>query len=106
MAVKKRKPRQPRAPARRRNPQPRAPGRHRKGLKRGKGWDDFVKGFTAPIMSAVDVVRGDYGSAAKRFTDLGPILSQGFTGRGLAYGGGLPQIHRMHMIRPMTHRLM
>ena len=60
----------------------RAPVRRRR-VKRGRGWDDFVAGFSAPIMATVDALQGNYGSAAKRFTDLGPRLSQGFTGRGL-----------------------
>jgi hypothetical protein len=58
----------------------------RRRVKRGRGWDDFVAGFTAPIMATVDAIQGNYGSAAKRFTDLGPRLAQGFNGRGMRRG--------------------
>lgn len=59
----------------------RAKAAKRRG-KRGKGWDDFAAGFMAPINAVGDVFQGDLAGAAKRFTDLGPRLAQGFTGNG------------------------
>lgn len=60
----------------------RAPIRRRRGVKRGKGFSDFLAGFSAPIRATIDVLQGNPGAAVKRFTDLAPLLSQGFTGRG------------------------
>lgn len=76
--------------------------------KRGKGWSDFVAGFTAPIRATVDVLQGNYGAAAKRFTDLGPLLSQGFTGRGarVTRGRGLGRGLRGYGLRGGVYRVL
>lgn len=50
--------------------------------KRGKGWSDALAGMWAPVKAAYFLAKGDIGGVEKAFTDLGPRLSQGFTGKG------------------------
>jgi hypothetical protein len=52
------------------------------GLKKGRGIADAFAGFTAPFRAGYRLLRGDLNGAEKVFSDLGPRLSQGFTGKG------------------------